>query len=160
MVFFPNQSNRQIFLVKWQVSGGFFAFKRFDKFFDLYNLCNGFQGSWYHKNCFRCVDCSRLLDSLTNNDGPDGQLYCNKCYAGKFGPQIRSTDVDHKISDTSLIKSEDPTKNCPRCGGAVFKAEAVPCKDRLYHKKCACCAACEKPLTYNTIFSGKYSSVF
>ena len=33
MVFFPNQSNRQIFLVKWQVSGGFFAFKRFDKFF-------------------------------------------------------------------------------------------------------------------------------
>ena len=100
------------------------------------------------------MDCSRLLDSLTNNDGPDGQLYCNKCYAGKFGPQIRSSDVDHKIIDTSLIKSDDPTKNCPRCGGAVFKAEAVACKDRLYHKKCANCAACEKQLTYNTIFNG------
>jgi len=117
-------------------------------------------GSWYHKNCFRCVDCSRLLDSLTNNDGPDGQLYCNKCYAGKFGPQIRNNDVDHKIIDTSLIKSDDPTKNCPRCGGAVFKAEAVACKDRLYHKKCANCAACEKQLTYNTIFNGEDKDIY
>ena len=47
-------------------------------------------------------------------------------------------------------------KNCPRCGGAVFKAEAVPCKDRLYHKKCASCASCEKKLTFNTIFNGMY----
>ncbi len=26
-------------------------------------------GHWYHKNCFRCVECERLLDSLTSNDG-------------------------------------------------------------------------------------------
>ena len=42
----------------------------------MYLFSYSLQGSWYHKNCFRCVDCSRLLDSLTNNDGPDGQLYC------------------------------------------------------------------------------------
>jgi len=129
------------------------------KVFEAEKMVTG-SGSWYHKNCFRCVDCSRLLDSLTNNDGPDGQLYCNKCYAGKFGPQIRSSDVDHKIIDTSLIKSDDPTKNCPRCGGAVFKAEAVACKDRLYHKKCANCAACEKQLTYNTIFNGQDKDIY
>merc|ERR1719384_1293044 len=117
-------------------------------------------GSWYHKNCFRCVDCSRLLDSLTNNDGPDGQLYCKGCYNLKFGPQVRSSDVDHKIIDTGLIKAEDPKKNCPRCGGAVFKAEAVPCKDRLYHKKCASCASCEKKLTYNTIFNGDDQDIY
>ena len=114
-----------------------------------------FQGSWYHKNCFRCVDCSRLLDSLTNNDGPDGCLYCKGCYNQKFGPQVRSSDIDHKIIDTSSIKSEDPKKNCPRCGGAVFSAEAITCKGRSYHKKCASCASCEKPLTYNTVFNGK-----
>ena len=38
-----------------------------------------------------------MLDSLTNNDGPDGSLYCKNCYAVKFGPQIRSSDVEHKI---------------------------------------------------------------
>ena len=111
------------------------------------------QGSWYHKNCFRCVDCTRMLDSLSNNDGLDG-LYCKGCYNVKFGPQVRSTDVEHKIIDTSSIKSEDPKKNCPRCSGAVFSAESIPCKDRKYHKKCASCASCEKPLTYNTVFNG------
>ena len=63
--------------------------------------------------------------------------------------------LDHKIIDTSVIKSEDPKKNCPRCGGAVFSAEAITCAGRFYHKKCASCAACEKKLTYNTIFNGK-----
>ena len=47
------------------------------------------QGAWYHRNCFRCEDCNRLLDSLTNNDGPDGKLYCKKCYNKKYGPQTR-----------------------------------------------------------------------
>ena len=94
-----------------------------------------------------------MLDSLSNNDGLDG-LYCKGCYNVKFGPQVRSTDVEHKIIDTSSIKSEDPKNNCPRCSGAVFNAESIPCKDRKYHKKCASCASCEKPLTYNTVFNG------
>jgi cysteine/glycine-rich protein len=116
-------------------------------------------GSWYHKNCFRCVDCTRMLDSLSNNDGLDG-LYCKGCYNVKFGPQVRSSDVEHKINDTSSIKSEDPKKNCPRCSGAVFSAESIPCKDRKYHKKCASCASCEKPLTYNTVFNGEDQDIY
>jgi len=117
-------------------------------------------GSWYHRNCFRCVECTRMLDSLTNNDGPDGSLYCKNCYAVKFGPQIRSSDVEHKIIDTSIIKSEDPEKNCPRCGGAVFSAEAIPCKGRSFHRKCATCATCENQLTYNTIFNGDDKEIY
>lgn len=117
-------------------------------------------GTWYHRNCFRCVDCARLLDSLTNNDGPDGNLYCKKCYAGKYGPQVRSNDVDHKIIDTSVIKAEDPKKNCPRCGGAVFSAEQVSSNGIGYHRKCATCHACEKPLTHNTIYSGEDSDIY
>ena len=72
------------------------------------------QGNWYHKNCFRCHECNRMLDSLTNNDGPDGELYCKKCYKDKYGPQTRSSDIDHKLIDLSNIKSEDASKNCPR----------------------------------------------
>ena len=80
------------------------------------------QGDWYHRNCFRCVDCNRLLDSLTNCDGPDGQLYCKKCYCVKYGPQTRSSDVDHKLIDLSTIKIEEgqPGKNCPRYSRANF----------------------------------------
>ena len=43
-----------------------------------------------------------------------GRLYCNKCYGVKYGPQTRSTDIDHKLIDTSVIKSEDEKMNCPR----------------------------------------------
>jgi hypothetical protein len=117
-------------------------------------------GLWYHRNCFRCVECTRLLDSLTNNDGPDGSLYCKNCYAVKFGPQIRSADVDHKLIDTSAIKSEDPEKNCPRCGGAVFSAEAVHSKGKSYHWKCCTCFACEKQLTYNTVYNGDDKEIY
>ena len=35
-------------------------------------------------------------------------LYWKGCYNLKFGPQVRSSDVDHKIIDTGLIKAEDP----------------------------------------------------
>ena len=37
-------------------------------------------GKWFHRNCFRCVSCNNMLDSLNNNDGPDGNLYCKMCY--------------------------------------------------------------------------------
>merc|ERR1712037_272383 len=79
---------------------------------------------------------------------------------GLLQRKVRSSDVEHKINDTSSIKSEDPKKNCPRCSGAVFSAESIPCKDRKYHKKCASCASCEKPLTYNTVFNGEDQDIY
>jgi hypothetical protein len=112
-------------------------------------------GDWYHKNCFRCVECNRLLDSLTNNDGADGGLYCKKCYCVKYGPQTRSSDVDHKLIDLSTIKVEDPLKNCPRCGGAVFDNESILCNKTLLHRKCATCFLCEKKLQSNSIYQEK-----
>ena len=39
----------------------------------------------WHKRCFTCNICNRHLDSTTVNDGPDGEIYCKACYAGKFG---------------------------------------------------------------------------
>ena len=102
--------------------------------FSIRSICGHFctifiisQGDWYHRNCFRCVDCNRLLDSLTNCDGPDGQLYCKKCYCVKYGPQTRSSDVDHKLIDLSTIKVEEgqPGKNCPRYIRANFDANIL-----------------------------------
>ena len=31
----------------------------------------------YHKQCFKCVRCSRFLDSRIACDGPDKKIYCN-----------------------------------------------------------------------------------
>ena len=118
-------------------------------------ICLILQGSWYHRNCFRCLECNRLLDSLTANDGSDGGLYCKICYGRKYGPQTRSSDVDHKLIDTSTIKAEDQERNCPKCGGAVFSAERVSGKKSVYHKKCAICNSCEKPLFTNTLYEEK-----
>ena len=117
-------------------------------------------GYWYHKNCFRCIECERLLDSLTNNDGPDGRLYCKQCYNKKYGPQTRSSDIDHKLIDTSIIKSEDEGRNCPRCGGAVFKAEEIKSKQKSYHKKCASCLACAKQLDHNNVYEGTDKEIY
>jgi hypothetical protein len=36
------------------------------------------------------------------------------CYGRKYGPQTRAADIDLKMIDTSVIKSEDDKKNCPR----------------------------------------------
>lgn len=98
------------------------------------------------------MECSRLLDSLTANDGADGALYCKMCYARKYGPQTRSSDVDHKLIDTSTIKAEEAERNCPKCGGAVFSAERVDVKKKVFHKKCATCSSCEKPLFTNNAY--------
>ena len=117
-------------------------------------------GTWYHKSCFRCVECERLLDSLTANDGMDGRLYCKQCYIKKYGPHTRSSDIDHKLIDTSIIKNEDDAKNCPRCGGAVFKAEEIRSRKKSYHKKCASCAACAKQLDHNGVYDGTDGDIY
>ncbi|TRY73464.1 hypothetical protein TCAL_02229 [Tigriopus californicus] len=117
-------------------------------------------GTRYHKNCFRCIECLRLLDSLTANDGPDGNLYCKMCYNKQYGPHTRSSDIDHKLNNTALIKSQDDKKNCPRCGGAVFKAEEIASHGKSFHKKCASCAACAKKLDHATVTRGADNDIY
>ena len=117
-------------------------------------------GKWYHKNCFRCTECLAMLDSLKNNDGPDGRIYCRMCYNKNYGPQIRPSDVDLKARNTGLIKSADEKKNCPRCGGGVFSAEEIYSKGKSYHKKCATCITCEQQLTFNTVYDGRLLNLF
>lgn len=41
----------------------------------------------WHKTCFNCKECKRVLDSVLACDGPDRDVYCKLCYAKKFGPK-------------------------------------------------------------------------
>lgn len=40
----------------------------------------------FHSNCFSCIECTRKLDSVTCCEGPDGEIYCKACYAGRLPP--------------------------------------------------------------------------
>ena len=49
-------------------------------FCDLY-----FKGRAWHKSCFKCATCHRVLDSRIACDGPDNNVYCTGCYRKSFG---------------------------------------------------------------------------
>ncbi|XP_065226105.1 muscle LIM protein Mlp84B isoform X1 [Planococcus citri] len=123
------------------------------------------RGRGWHRECFKCGDCSKRLDSVNCCEGPDKDIYCKVCYAKDFGPKgygygqgagaLQSDPVmngDSSVAaprttviDTARIKAK-PGEGCPRCGGAVFAAELVLAKSREWHRKCFKCRDCNKTL--------------
>ncbi|XP_021184617.1 muscle LIM protein Mlp84B isoform X5 [Helicoverpa armigera] len=45
------------------------------------------RGRAWHKECFKCGDCLKRLDSTNCCEGPDKDIYCKVCYGKKFGPK-------------------------------------------------------------------------
>ncbi|KAI9558038.1 hypothetical protein GHT06_014791 [Daphnia sinensis] len=43
-------------------------------------------GKSFHKMCFACANCKKMLDS-TNATEHDDELFCRSCYGKKFGPK-------------------------------------------------------------------------
>ncbi|KAF3420466.1 hypothetical protein E2986_14086 [Frieseomelitta varia] len=116
----------------------------------------------WHKECFKCANCSKRLDSVNCCEGPDKDIYCKVCYGKRFGPKgygygqgggalqsdcYANGDAAPRttVVDTAIIKAP-PGKGCPRCGGVVFAAEQVLAKGREWHRKCYKCHDCSKTL--------------
>ncbi|XP_072743645.1 muscle LIM protein Mlp84B isoform X4 [Anoplolepis gracilipes] len=116
----------------------------------------------WHKECFKCANCSKRLDSVNCCEGPDKDIYCKVCYGKRFGPKgygygqgggalqsdcYANGDAAPRttVIDTAIIKAP-PGKGCPRCGGVVFAAEQVLAKGREWHRKCYKCRDCTKTL--------------
>jgi hypothetical protein len=132
------------------------------------------KGRSWHKKCFHCCECNKTLDSINACDGPriEGksgkahhEIYCNTCYAKKYGPkgygfacgsgflltdllpnEENDTQRPNYMTDCSIIAPKAPEDGCPRCGGAVFAAERMLAKGSVWHKKCFSCAECKRPL--------------
>ncbi|XP_039295085.1 muscle LIM protein Mlp84B isoform X6 [Nilaparvata lugens] len=118
----------------------------------------------WHRKCFKCRDCHRVLDSIIACDGPDKDVYCKTCYGKKWGPHgygfangagFLQTDglTEDEISATRPFFNPDTTsimaasgEGCPRCGGKVFAAEQQLAKGTMWHKKCFNCRQCHRPL--------------
>jgi len=130
-------------------------------------------GIKWHKRCYSCRDCHRPLDSMVLCDGPDGDIYCRLCYAKRFGPKgygfaagsggvLVPENIDYDDDGEPIARSVNPNAagaldvtrikatgnqdRCPRCGGAVFQAEAIPVRGKLWHKSCYNCCECHRPL--------------
>ncbi|KAK9498199.1 hypothetical protein O3M35_004066 [Rhynocoris fuscipes] len=117
----------------------------------------------WHRECFKCAECTKRLDSVNCCEGPDKDIYCKVCYGKKFGPKgygygqgggALQSDPNANgevpaprttLIDTACIKAA-PGQGCPRCGGVVFAAEQVLAKGREWHRKCFKCKDCNKTL--------------
>lgn len=44
------------------------------------------KGSLWHKNCYKCKECNRSLNSTNASDGPNNEIFCQVCYGKTFGP--------------------------------------------------------------------------
>ncbi|XP_045108095.1 muscle LIM protein Mlp84B-like isoform X2 [Portunus trituberculatus] len=124
----------------------------------------------WHKRCYSCRECFRPLDSMVLCDAPDGDIYCKLCYAKKYGPkgygfasgaggvltaeniacdedmQTTVKNAAFTVLDVSKIRAKEGQSRCPRCSGAVFQAESMPCRGREWHKSCYNCCECHRPL--------------
>ena len=57
----------------------------------------------YHKQCFKCVRCSRFLDSRIACDGPDKKIYCNgKVNLEKEEEKVEVDTDYHSFNGASL----------------------------------------------------------
>ncbi|KAF4523286.1 hypothetical protein B566_EDAN009409 [Ephemera danica] len=122
------------------------------------------RGRPWHKECFKCRECTKNLDSVNCCEGPDKDIYCKVCYGKKFGPKgygygqgggALQCDITNGVEgpaaprttliDTTAIKAP-AGQGCPRCGGAVYAAEQVLAKGAMWHRKCFKCRDCTKTL--------------
>lgn len=66
----------------------------------------------YHKRCFYCKTCKRTLDYQMYSEGPDGDIYCNNCYAHEHGHKSKA---NLNTADVAAIQGEEGAPdNCPR----------------------------------------------
>lgn len=102
-----------------------------------FNEERNFMAQKWHKKCFKCNQCSKVLESGLANLDENNTLFCNPCYRKLYSAQKPSAPKQ------TYVNHEDP-ECCPRCGKKVYFAEQVLSLGRKWHKLCFSCAACNK----------------
>ncbi|XP_070568182.1 cysteine and glycine-rich protein 2-like [Ptychodera flava] len=125
-------------------------------------------GQKWHKLCFSCADCNKLLDSTTVASH-ENQIYCRSCYGKHYGPKgygygggagVLSMEGGSKAAPQTWKSSGNGSgagsrfgasgEKCPRCGKTVYMAEKVIGAGSSWHKVCFTCASCNKSLDSTT----------
>ncbi|CAH0560233.1 unnamed protein product [Brassicogethes aeneus] len=136
-------------------------------------------GYKFHKSCFKCGMCNKMLDS-TNVTEHEAELFCKNCHARKYGPKgygfgggagCLSMDTGAHLSGDDIVVSRAPLlpkaiakapdgQGCPRCGGYVYAAEQMLARGRGWHKYCFRCNNCERWLDSTSHCDGPDGEVY
>jgi len=138
-------------------------------------------GYKFHKVCFKCDMCNKLLDSTTVAEH-NKELYCKACHGRKYGPkgvgfgagagalcmdsgeQFGNTEGvsngNGHIKDKYDVIQAPDGQGCPRCGGYVYHADQVFSKDRVWHKGCFKCGICARFLDSRIACDGPDKDVY
>ncbi|VDI07013.1 Hypothetical predicted protein [Mytilus galloprovincialis] len=120
----------------------------------------------WHKLCFKCGNCNKLLDSTTCT-GHDGDAFCKACYGKLFGPKgygfasgasglsmdtgrpyhvtrdnvshIQTAQIAPKLNNGTEKPRFGSANGCPRCGKQVYFAEEKRALGKKWHKICLSC---------------------
>ncbi|EEB17494.1 muscle lim protein, putative [Pediculus humanus corporis] len=138
-------------------------------------------GLKWHKMCFKCGMCNKLLDS-TNCAEHEGELFCKVCHARKYGPKgygfgggagCLSMDTGEQFKGESdgrrsasammeprAIARAPEGEGCPRCGGYVYMAEQKLARGRSWHAECFKCGSCSKRLDSTNCCEGPDKDIY
>ena len=61
------------------------------------------KGKPFHQSCSTCVICNKRLDSLSLNNGPDGEIYCKGCHETHFGSHKGQAGSYHDVKVMKLV---------------------------------------------------------
>ncbi|CAH8538565.1 unnamed protein product [Schistosoma turkestanicum] len=84
-------------------------------------------GRAFHKQCFKCCQCSKSLDSFTANDHK-GSLYCKSCYAKNYGPNIYGFSTNG-----TLGRSTYDLRDCTKVNGYTHSHSPMINQSHDYH---------------------------
>ena len=121
-------------------------------------------GNNYHKLCFTCEKCHRILQKGEENS-LNNQAYCKTCHAkesklttvGSSSTNSNSTTLTHTSSFNNNFKSGT---GCKKCGKSVGIADKIKAAASEFHKDCFACHECNKVLTLVTYKEDKEHNVY
>ncbi|RUS82684.1 hypothetical protein EGW08_009521 [Elysia chlorotica] len=99
-------------------------------------------GKKYHKQCLKCSECDKQLDSTNCNDH-ENDIFCNGCYRKNFGINSAAMSMQADSGQPMVLSSAPAGADlCQRCSKVVYMAERITGGSKYFHKSCFRCNTC------------------
>ena len=99
----------------------------------------------YHMTCLGCCNCHKVLDQTNLYEGPQGTIFCKKCYSQKHGHRSRSRSLGPVDYSKYQTEDDDPDQ-CQGCKGKIFGPEKFTTCFGSFHTPCFKCEKCSRSL--------------
>lgn len=144
-----------------------------------------FKRDFYHKTCFKCDRCEKVLPNIAKAHDTNDQKFCGACYAKENGPKgygyqgvmqptgkgtkereakakpkTREQEVEERRNRTGRVTYGGGGSKCAACGKSVYYAEQKKALGNVYHKQCFKCADCGKTIATVGDASDKEGQLF